>query len=215
MFQQIVDTEVIGHEVTEEVLRMVDIYETEPVTIGCRLNVRHCHPDIPHVIDELVEPDIVLIDVFTRKHLETFKFIIQLRFSVFFGELRSRKKHFDIVPNSFCFNVVIDELVDVFGCVQGMFPGVQAQMDHDQWIKEYVPATDDTPAVPEQTAIKTLLIMSLKKQWLIIDSDIRKQSHLVRMELQMKSYSIVDACKTSHEIWISIERLQQGESLNI
>ncbi|GJX70518.1 hypothetical protein Tco_0307689 [Tanacetum coccineum] len=28
-------------------------------------------------------------------------------------------------------------------------------------------------------------------------------------------YSIVDACKTSHEMWIAIERLQQGESLNI
>nr|GEW81177.1 integrase, catalytic region, zinc finger, CCHC-type, peptidase aspartic, catalytic [Tanacetum cinerariifolium] len=63
------------------------------------------------------EPDIVLIDVFTRKHLEAFKFIVQLRFSVFFGELRSSKKHFDVVPNRFCFNVVIDELVDVFGLV--------------------------------------------------------------------------------------------------
>nr|GEU58337.1 hypothetical protein [Tanacetum cinerariifolium] len=28
-------------------------------------------------------------------------------------------------------------------------------------------------------------------------------------------YSTVDACKTAHEIWIAIERLQQGESLNI
>ncbi|GJS26410.1 retrovirus-related pol polyprotein from transposon TNT 1-94 [Tanacetum coccineum] len=28
-------------------------------------------------------------------------------------------------------------------------------------------------------------------------------------------YLIVDACKTAHEMWIAIERLQQGESLNI
>nr|GFB31477.1 hypothetical protein [Tanacetum cinerariifolium] len=28
-------------------------------------------------------------------------------------------------------------------------------------------------------------------------------------------YSTVDACKTTHEMWIAIERLQQGESLNI
>ncbi|GJZ44656.1 hypothetical protein Tco_0591911 [Tanacetum coccineum] len=27
-------------------------------------------------------------------------------------------------------------------------------------------------------------------------------------------YSTVDACKTSHDMWIAIERLQQGESLN-
>ncbi|GKD30594.1 hypothetical protein Tco_1241372, partial [Tanacetum coccineum] len=28
-------------------------------------------------------------------------------------------------------------------------------------------------------------------------------------------YSIVDACKTANEMWIAIERLQQGESLNV
>ncbi|GJS99926.1 hypothetical protein Tco_0821096 [Tanacetum coccineum] len=28
-------------------------------------------------------------------------------------------------------------------------------------------------------------------------------------------YSTVDACKTTHEMWEAIERLQQGESLNI
>ncbi|GJT64728.1 retrotransposon protein, putative, ty1-copia subclass, partial [Tanacetum coccineum] len=113
---------------TGEVLWMADIDETELVTIGCRVEYLrqvlvdhycswHCHPDVPHVVDQLVEPDIVLIDVFTRKHLETFKFIIQLRFSIFFGELRSRNKNFNIVPDCFCFNVVIDKLVDVFGAV--------------------------------------------------------------------------------------------------
>ncbi|GJX78397.1 hypothetical protein Tco_0325208 [Tanacetum coccineum] len=28
-------------------------------------------------------------------------------------------------------------------------------------------------------------------------------------------YSTVDACKTANEMWIAIERLQQGESLNV
>ena len=27
-------------------------------------------------------------------------------------------------------------------------------------------------------------------------------------------YSTVDACKTAHDMWIAIERIQQGESLN-
>ncbi|GKE57224.1 hypothetical protein Tco_1496409, partial [Tanacetum coccineum] len=31
----------------------------------------------------------------------------------------------------------------------------------------------------------------------------------------IKIYSTVDACKAAHDIWIAIERLQQGESLNI
>ncbi|GKE09460.1 hypothetical protein Tco_1413011 [Tanacetum coccineum] len=52
-----------------------------------------------------------------------------------------------------------------------------------------VPATDDTSAVPERTAVETLLTM-------------------------MKSTQL-DACKTTHEMWIAIERLQQGKSLNI
>ncbi|GJW63119.1 hypothetical protein Tco_0115003 [Tanacetum coccineum] len=33
--------------------------------------------------------------------------------------------------------------------------------------------------------------------------------------LEDEIYSIVDACKTAHEMWIAIERLQQGKSLNI
>nr|GEY91632.1 uncharacterized mitochondrial protein AtMg00810-like [Tanacetum cinerariifolium] len=83
------------------------------------INAGHCHPDIPYVINELIESNIVFVDVFTRKHLEAFKFIIQLRFFIFFGELRSSKKHFNVVPNRFCFNVVIDELIDVFGWQRG------------------------------------------------------------------------------------------------
>ncbi|GJU76246.1 retrovirus-related pol polyprotein from transposon TNT 1-94 [Tanacetum coccineum] len=46
-----------------------------------------------------------------------------------------------------------------------------------------VPATTDSPAVPERTADEI--------------------------------YSTINACMTAHEMWIAIERLQQGESLNI
>ncbi|GJY78205.1 protein kinase, ATP binding site-containing protein [Tanacetum coccineum] len=39
--------------------------------------------------------------------------------------------------------------------------------------------------------------------------------HKSGMSLLYDIYSIVDACKTANEMWIAIERLQQGESLNV
>nr|GEV51287.1 hypothetical protein [Tanacetum cinerariifolium] len=39
--------------------------------------------------------------------------------------------------------------------------------------------------------------------------------HLLLTGIGDKIYSTVDTCKTAHEMWIAIKRLQQGESLNI
>ncbi|GKG44128.1 hypothetical protein Tco_0483221 [Tanacetum coccineum] len=39
--------------------------------------------------------------------------------------------------------------------------------------------------------------------------------HLLLTGIEDEIYSTIDACKTAHEIWIAIERLQQGESLKI
>ncbi|GKD38453.1 hypothetical protein Tco_1258660, partial [Tanacetum coccineum] len=39
--------------------------------------------------------------------------------------------------------------------------------------------------------------------------------HLLLIGIGDEIYSTVDACKTTHEMWIAIERLQQSESLNI
>ncbi|GJX82673.1 retrovirus-related pol polyprotein from transposon TNT 1-94 [Tanacetum coccineum] len=39
--------------------------------------------------------------------------------------------------------------------------------------------------------------------------------HLLLVGIGDEIYSTVDACKTAHEMWIAIKRLQQGESLNI
>ncbi|GJX17727.1 hypothetical protein Tco_0218559 [Tanacetum coccineum] len=39
--------------------------------------------------------------------------------------------------------------------------------------------------------------------------------HLLLTRIGDEIYLTVDACKTAHDIWIAIERLQQGESLNI
>ncbi|GKD25913.1 hypothetical protein Tco_1232127 [Tanacetum coccineum] len=39
--------------------------------------------------------------------------------------------------------------------------------------------------------------------------------HLLLTRIWDEIYSMVDACKTAHEMWIAIERLQHGESFNI
>ncbi|GKD16740.1 hypothetical protein Tco_1205898 [Tanacetum coccineum] len=76
-----------------------------------------------------------------------------------------------------------------------------------------VPATDDTLAVPERTAVKTLLTMSLENK---AHYESEKESiHLLLTRIGDEIYSTVDACNTAHEMWIAIERLQQCESLNI
>nr|GEU38763.1 hypothetical protein [Tanacetum cinerariifolium] len=43
----------------------------------------------------------------------------------------------------------------------------------------------------------------------------KKPVHLILTRIRDEIYSTVDACKTAHEMWEAIERLQQGESLNI
>ncbi|GJR06809.1 gag-pol polyprotein [Tanacetum coccineum] len=76
-----------------------------------------------------------------------------------------------------------------------------------------VPATDDTLAVPKQTTVETILNMSPKNKG---HYESEKESiHLLLTRIGDEIYSTVDACKTAHEMWIAIERLQQGESLNI
>nr|GFC85300.1 hypothetical protein [Tanacetum cinerariifolium] len=76
-----------------------------------------------------------------------------------------------------------------------------------------IPATKNSPAVPEHTTVETLLNMSPEKQSLF-ESE-KEAIHLILTGIGDEIYSTVDACKTAHEIWEVIERLQQGEYLNI
>ncbi|GJV75992.1 retrovirus-related pol polyprotein from transposon TNT 1-94 [Tanacetum coccineum] len=76
-----------------------------------------------------------------------------------------------------------------------------------------VPATDDSPAVPERTVVKTLLNMSSENKEHYQSE--KKAIHLLLTGIGDEIYITVDACKTAHDMWIAIERLQQGESLNI
>ncbi|GJT27164.1 hypothetical protein Tco_0907439 [Tanacetum coccineum] len=76
-----------------------------------------------------------------------------------------------------------------------------------------VPATDNAPAVPERTTVETILNMSPKNK-AHYESE-KEAIHLLMTRIGDEIYSTVDACKAAHEMWIAIERLQQGESLNI
>ncbi|GKD66361.1 hypothetical protein Tco_1308469 [Tanacetum coccineum] len=74
------------------------------------------------------------------------------------------------------------------------------------------PATYESPAVEEQTVLGTLSNISLENK---AHYDEEKEAiHLLLTGIGDEIYSTVDACKTAHEMWIAIERLQQGESLN-
>ncbi|GKB70422.1 hypothetical protein Tco_0931834 [Tanacetum coccineum] len=67
-----------------------------------------------------------------------------------------------------------------------------------------VPATDDSPAVPERTTVETLLNMSPenKKHY----QSEKEAMHLLLTGNGDEIYSTVDACKTAHDMWIAIEK---------
>nr|GEW34430.1 hypothetical protein [Tanacetum cinerariifolium] len=76
-----------------------------------------------------------------------------------------------------------------------------------------VPATNNALAVPKRTTIETILNMSPENK-AHYESE-KKAIHLLLTGIGDEIYLIVDACKTTYEMWEAIKRLQQGESLNI
>nr|GEW26012.1 hypothetical protein [Tanacetum cinerariifolium] len=76
-----------------------------------------------------------------------------------------------------------------------------------------VPATDDSSAVPERTTVETLLNMSPENKDHYQSE--KEAINLLLTGIGDEIYLTVNACKTAHDIWIAIERLQQDESLNI
>ncbi|GJW53671.1 hypothetical protein Tco_0097756 [Tanacetum coccineum] len=74
------------------------------------------------------------------------------------------------------------------------------------------PATDDSPAVPARTVPKSFLNISPENK-----AHYKAEAeaiHLILTGMGDDIYSTVDACTTAKDMWIAIERLQQGESLN-
>nr|GEZ79611.1 hypothetical protein [Tanacetum cinerariifolium] len=76
-----------------------------------------------------------------------------------------------------------------------------------------VPATKNSPAVPKHTTVETPQTMSPENK-AHYESE-KEAIHLILTGIGDKIYLTVDACKTAQEMWEAIERLQQGESLNI
>ncbi|GJT13465.1 retrovirus-related pol polyprotein from transposon TNT 1-94 [Tanacetum coccineum] len=76
-----------------------------------------------------------------------------------------------------------------------------------------VPATEDSPAVPEQTTVE--IVMNMTPENRAHFESKKEVIHLILTGIGDEIYSTVDACQTAQEMWEAIERLQQGESLNI
>nr|GEY23090.1 hypothetical protein [Tanacetum cinerariifolium] len=76
-----------------------------------------------------------------------------------------------------------------------------------------VAATDDSLAIPEHTTVEKPMNMSPANK---AHFDAEKEAiHMILTGIGDEIYSTVDACQTAQEMWEAIERLQQGESLNI
>ncbi|GJT95053.1 hypothetical protein Tco_1090571 [Tanacetum coccineum] len=77
-----------------------------------------------------------------------------------------------------------------------------------QWQSRFLRYIDTRPnAVPERTAVETLLNMSPENKEHYQSE--KEAIHLLLVGIGDEIYSTVDACKTAHDMWIAIERLQQ------
>ncbi|GJS24407.1 hypothetical protein Tco_0453039 [Tanacetum coccineum] len=78
---------------------------------------------------------------------------------------------------------------------------------------EAVAEIENSLAVPEHEEVETVHNMSIKnKPYFHAENE---AIFLLLTGIGDEIYLTVDACKTANEMWIAIERLQQGESLNI
>ncbi|GJT81007.1 hypothetical protein Tco_1055349 [Tanacetum coccineum] len=97
-------------------------------------------------------------------------------------------------------------------------PPMLATGRYAQWRSRFLRYIDTRPKensseVPEGTAVETVSTMSPENKD-HYESE-KEAIHLILTGIGDEIYSTVDACKTAHEMWEAIERLQQGESLNI
>nr|GEX83665.1 hypothetical protein [Tanacetum cinerariifolium] len=76
-----------------------------------------------------------------------------------------------------------------------------------------VEATNDSLAVPIHTTIEIPMNMSSENKAHFLAE--KETIHLILTGIGDEIYSTIDACQTTQEMWEAIERLQQGESLNI
>ncbi|GJY35433.1 hypothetical protein Tco_0420811 [Tanacetum coccineum] len=78
---------------------------------------------------------------------------------------------------------------------------------------QVVAAREGHPAVLQHTTIETVLNMTPENKEHFQSK--KEAIFLLLTGIGDEIYSTVDACNTANEMWIAIERLQQGESLNV
>ncbi|GKB46455.1 retrovirus-related pol polyprotein from transposon TNT 1-94 [Tanacetum coccineum] len=78
---------------------------------------------------------------------------------------------------------------------------------------QVVAATEGNHAIQQHTTIETVLNMTPENKEHFLSE--KEAIFLLLTGIGDDIYSTVDACKTTNETWIAIERLQQGESLNV
>ncbi|GJT28055.1 integrase, catalytic region, zinc finger, CCHC-type containing protein [Tanacetum coccineum] len=102
-------------------------------------------------------------------------------------------------------------------------PPMLAMGRYAQWESRFMRYIDIKPngdalrkcilQVEEQTVLETLSNISPENK---AHYDAKKEAiHLLLTGIGDEIYLTVDACKTAHEMWTAIERLQHGESLNM
>ncbi|GKE29517.1 hypothetical protein Tco_1444901 [Tanacetum coccineum] len=87
---------------------------------------------------------------------------------------------------------------------------------YSQWRSRFLRYIDmkpnGNPTIQQHTTIKTVLNMTSKNKEHFLSK--KEAIFLLLTGIRDDIYSTIDACKTANEMWIAIERLQQGESLN-
>ncbi|GJU01856.1 retrovirus-related pol polyprotein from transposon TNT 1-94 [Tanacetum coccineum] len=78
-----------------------------------------------------------------------------------------------------------------------------------------VPATEDSPSSSKQHIQSRLFVTNMTPENRAHFESEKEAIHLILTGIGDEIYSTVDACQTAQEMWEAIERLQQGESLNI
>ncbi|GJT86716.1 hypothetical protein Tco_1068433 [Tanacetum coccineum] len=76
-----------------------------------------------------------------------------------------------------------------------------------------VPAVDDSLEVPAREAVETILNMFPKNKDHFQSE--KEAIHLLLTRIGDEIYSTVSACKTTHDMWIAIKRLQQAKNANL
>ncbi|GJT94319.1 hypothetical protein Tco_1083164 [Tanacetum coccineum] len=82
---------------------------------------------------------------------------------------------------------------------------------YTQWQSHFLRYVDTKPNKKE---LRQCIFMNTTPEKLAYFDAEAEAIHMILSGIGDDIYSIVDACTTTKEMWIAIERLQQGESLN-